>query len=91
MTRPDEFRVTFEQNPAMKEALRDASPGTKIEVELHATVKSMDAEGVVLTAEAVVPEGWEIDEEGEKEPAMPAPPESMMTPTAMLVRRKRDA
>jgi uncharacterized protein YdeI (YjbR/CyaY-like superfamily) len=84
---PDVLRATFDQNPALAEALQNSKPGDKLELELHVTLKSKDAEGADFTIEAVVPEGFEVAGP-EEEQAEPGPTsDAMMTPAAMSVRK----
>ena len=90
MTRPDEMRVTFDQNPAMMEATAQTAIGEKIEFKVIGTVKNRTPEGLDITIEAAVPEGYEVDDEetagtiGNGVSFEDVP----MTPTAMMVRRK---
>jgi hypothetical protein len=84
----------MDQNPTLAEYFRDKKPGDKCTLELRATVKGQDAEGVDLIVEAAVPEGYEVDETATG-PELPASPMSgsvssaTMTPTAMMVRKKK--
>lgn len=87
MQKPDQLRVTFDQNPAMSEATANAKPGDKVVLEVHCTLKAKDAEGVDLTIEAAVPEGYEVDPD-KPETGMSMGMDSVMTPTAMMVRKK---
>lgn len=91
MHAPDLMRVTYDQNPAMLEAMAQVSLGDKVKFEVIATLKSKSAEGAEFTVEAVVPDGYEVDETGDKVPPTimgTASDEMPITPTAMLVRRK---
>lgn len=88
MQAPDQVRITFDQNPAAMEALAQAKPGDKGRAELHYSVKSIDAEGAELIVEAIVPPGYEIDEEDDKAPMAS---DATMTPAAMMVRRQSGA
>lgn len=89
MQNPDSVIVTADQNPAFFGVLRELPIGAEGTVTLHYRKKEQSAESAVLTADAYVPEGYEIDKE-----ATDSPPqtvgigESMMTPTAMQVRKK---
>ena len=91
MNKADEFRVTFDQNPVMKEIVTKLKPGEKVELEVHSTLKASDAEGADFIAEAYVPEGYELDEDAAPEGAMGSMSQSepSMTPAAMMVRRKQ--
>lgn len=92
MQKPDEFRVSFDQNPAVKEAIQNLNNGDKLKLETHATLKQSDAEGATFIAEAYIPEGFEIDDQSETpgEMGMMNPAEANMTPAAMMVRRRRE-
>lgn len=89
MSQPDTIRITFSQNPAVMEALRDKKPGDKCTLVAEVTIKGQDPEGVDLIAEAWIPDGYERVPDTE-EPAA----ETMgtgdvgMTPAAMMIRRK---
>ncbi len=89
MLGPDQIRITKDQNPAVFEYLRDKKPGDKCEFELHATLKATDQEGADMIVEALVPDGYEVADEGEEPdaPQMTGNPDGM-TPTAMMVKRK---
>lgn len=84
---PDQLTVSYDQNPAMSQAIQDQNlrPGDQIELELHVTIKSLRPEGVDFIIDAVVPEGFEVDEEAEDGAT---PSDTLMTPAAMLVRKK---
>lgn len=90
MNKPDQVIVTADQNPAFFEVLKDKKPGDKGECELQYSVKEVGTESAVLTAEAWVPEGYEVAEGEETGPEVPQnnPGDAMMTPTASLVRKK---
>src|SRR5437868_2754186 len=92
MNKPDQVRLTFDQNPSLSEAIRDLKPGDKLDLELKTSLKSSDADGVDLTIEAAVPEGFEIDKDGvDSSPGgvgSISDSDAQMTPTAMLVKRK---
>ncbi len=89
MQATDTMRVTFDQNPAVAEALAQAKPGDEGKCEVRYTVKAKDDEGVDLIIEAVVPEGYEVDEDSTgSEITMPSPTGAAMpTPTAMMVKK----
>ena len=89
MLGPDQIRITWDQNPALKEYLRDKKPGDKLKCELELSFKASDQEGADLIVEALVPEGYEVADEDEEPdaPAMTGNPDGM-TPTAMMVKRK---
>jgi hypothetical protein len=90
MNKPDEVRLSFDQNPALSEATQSMALGDKLKLEMHSTLKDRDAEGIVLTVEAAVPEGYEVDEESEDAGAIsPSMTEPNMTPTAMMVKKSQ--
>lgn len=55
----DKLRITFDQNPAVQEAFRNAREGEKVECEIKGTIKTIDAEGVDIVVDVVIPEGYE--------------------------------
>lgn len=59
----DTLRITWDQNPAAAEAYRDAKEGQKIECEVKGTIKTIDAEGIDLVVDVVIPEGYEESED----------------------------
>jgi hypothetical protein len=66
--------------------------GEKFKLEVHVSLKSRDFEGVDLTVEAAVPPGYELDESAEEEPGamhMASTTDALMTPAAMMVRKKK--
>ncbi len=93
MNKPDQVRLTYDQNPSLAEAIKGKKNGDKLKWEMHSTLKASDAEGVDLTIEAAVPEGFEIDKDAtDNSPggvgSMSAS-DAQMTPTAMMVKRKQ--
>jgi hypothetical protein len=93
MQKPDEIKLTFDQNPSLAEALQQVAVGESVELEIKATLKSKDTEGVILTVEAAIPDGYEMGEPGDEQEPVAGMGDGMltaapMTPTAMLVRRK---
>ena len=90
MNKPDIMRVTFDQSPHLSEATRDMAVGDRIEFEVTATLKARDQEGVDFTIEAVVPEGYELDEEATEPQTMGGISQSdaMQTALSMTVRKK---
>lgn len=84
MTQPDQLRISRDQNPAFFEYLADKKTGDPLKVEVQGTLKDVDAESGTITVEAVVPEGFEVDDSE----AIPPVGDSEMTPTAIMVRRK---
>lgn len=92
MERRDTIRVTYEQNPAIKEAMRNVSEGDKGTCEVKYVLKSKDEEGVSLIIDAVIPDGYEVDEEGDggtMSSGSLMAPDSTMSPLAMMVRKKQ--
>lgn len=93
MNKPDIFSITFDQNPALAEALRDKKIGDTLELEVHCTLKQQTAEGAEFTIEAVVPEGFELDTNQEDVNQSAggvgalSHSDANMTPTAIMVRR----
>ena len=74
--------------------MKDKKPGDNGTCQLRYTVKAMDPEGVDLIVEAVVPEGYEVDEDtdGNDVPAVNMNATSSgLTPTAMMVRKMSDS
>jgi hypothetical protein len=74
----------------MAEVTQNAAVGDKLVLELHVTLKAKDMEGVDLTVEAAVPDGYEINKDA-KEPQMLGglnATDAMMTPTSMMVQKK---
>lgn len=55
----DTLRITWDQNPAAAEAYRDAREGQKIQCEVKGTIKTVDAEGIDLVVDVVIPDGYE--------------------------------
>lgn len=86
----DILRVTFDQNPAMAEAVAQIDPGDKLEGKYIGVLKSKDSEGVDIVLTAVIPEGFEIDEDqvGRVPMGGPMSTEPTLSPSAMLVKRK---
>lgn len=92
--------ISFKQNPAVAEAVSGKQIGDKLELECHATIKEMSGDGIVLSIDAVVPDGYEVAEPDEAErmspPAMPiaspgmgAGDETIPSAIASMVQRKR--
>lgn len=96
MNKPDELRVTFDQNPAAKEYFRDKKPGDqcRLEPDSEFTVKAIDDQGVDLIVEAFIPEGYERADDGDENSKQNLPAggpmntEPNMTPAAMMVRKR---
>ena len=72
----DTLRITWDQNPAAAEAYRDAKEGQKIKCEVKGTIKSVDAEGIDLVVDVLIPDGYE--ESDDEAPALMGHP---MNPT----------
>lgn len=89
MQNPDTVIVSADQNPAFFQELLKCGTGEKGKAELRYTKKEQGADSAVLTVEAWVPEGYEVDESS-SESAAPsvAPGDGVMTPTAMAVKQK---
>lgn len=62
--------VAFAQNPALAEyfAEKQKKIGDECELELKVTIKELSDTGAVLNIEALVPEGYEVAEDDDKEP-----------------------
>jgi len=78
----------------MAEAYHDTALGDEVEFVVHAKLKARDAEGMDWTIEAVIPKGYEIDEDATEgnEISLGSTNEPNMTAAAMMVRkRKADA
>lgn len=88
----DILRVTFDQNPAMAEAVAQSKPGDKVKGEYLGMIKSKDSEGVDIVLDAVIPEGFELadDEVGRVPMGGPMSAEPTLSPSAMTVRRKAE-
>lgn len=97
VNRPDELRISFDQNPAAKEYFQDKKPGDpcKLEPDSKFTVKAIDPEGVDLIVEAFIPEGYEQADDSDEHATQNLPAgspmsnEPNMTPAAMMVRKVR--
>lgn len=91
MLKPDVVRVTADQNPEFIKELEKMRIGESGKAEIRFTKKAQDAEGADLTVEAYVPEGYEIDDD-QTEPNLVGPvignQDAMMTPAAMMVRKR---
>lgn len=88
MQTPDTLRISFDQNPAVGEATTNLRLGDKFKMEVHCTLKGRDSEGMDAIVEAYVPEGYEVDNSTADLSGSGAPTEPIMTPTAMMVRKK---
>ena len=91
MNKPDTIRITFDQNPAVMEALRDRKPGDKfVFTRVETTIKGQDGEGADFTVEAYIPEGYEKvpDTEEPRAETLGSGADVAMTPAAMMIRRK---
>lgn len=76
----------------MNDATHSMALGDKMKIELLVTLKARDPEGVDFNIEAAVPPGYELDERAEEEPGamhMASTTDSLMTPAAMMVRKKK--
>lgn len=91
MQKPDVVRLTNDQQPAVSEATQHMALGDKITMEFHLTLKSRDQEGTDFNVEAVVPEGYELDKDADEAGAIAlgSTNEPVMTPLAVLVRKKK--
>lgn len=100
MDKPDELKVSFDQNPAMQEYLADKQPGDRCEGEIQLTLKSQDTKGAVFTVEAIIPDGYEKAPDSEETNEPPAGPPisgpiagsmstgAIPTATAMMVQKR---
>lgn len=91
MNKPDVLRVTNDQNPAIAPAMRDKKIGDEVTFEVKARLKGSDVEGYDFTVLAVIPEGFEVDEDKEPDAIPMAPAVSdapNMTPQAAMVTPK---
>lgn len=91
----DKLRITFEQNPTLAQLCQGnaCKAGDKVEWDLRGTIANVDAEGVDVVIDAVIPEGYELAENAEPgETARPGAgalgSEAIISPLAMIVKKK---
>lgn len=90
--------VAFAQNPALGEFFSESGKklGDKLKLELEVTVNELTPEGAVLGIEALVPEGYEVVDDGDEKvsapaaysPAMGAADETIPSALASRVKKK---
>lgn len=84
--------VNLKQNPAVAEAVQSLAIGGKVKLELRGEVKELTSDTVVFKIDAVIPDGYEVDEQSEEAAASPMgvnnPDETIPTALASMVRKK---
>lgn len=87
--------INLKQNPAIAELASQLQLGQKISWEIAGSVKDITPDSIVLKVDAVVPEGYEVAEEGEEgeapQPVGPATSdETIPSAIASMVRKKKE-
>jgi hypothetical protein len=59
----DEITLSFEDNTGLAEAFADKKVGDTVKLEVTAKIAALDEAGMTGSVLAIVPEGYEIDEE----------------------------
>ena len=90
MSKPAELVLPSDQYPQVQEAVQQMQLGDGGTWEIKFTLKEKTADATVFTVEAIIPEGYEMPKDTDDNgPQVNSPPDSMMTPAAMMVRKRQ--
>ena len=89
------LRVSLKTNPAIAEAIQKSAIGDKFDIEAKCTISDIKPDEVVLNIEALVPEGYEVADDGDEKTDAPIPPavgimsdNSIPTALASIIKKK---
>lgn len=89
MEKRDSFFISFDQNPAAAEAVKTKKVGDDFPGEIRGKIKSVQGDGIEVTVDAFIPEGFEEKEdEAQAAPMTMSGSEPTMSPIASMVAPK---
>lgn len=85
----DEILISYDQNPAVADAVKNLKPGDSLELKAMTKVKAINQDSCTLVVDAYIPNGYEVKSAEEKSPAITGTSsQPILNPTAAMVGQK---